>query len=83
MKTNEEFLNLEGYANDLLMVNENETMKCTRLIHFDDDLLSSVSDNVNEEIVDVCITSTNMYGEHPLFDKLLNKKINITVKILD
>lgn len=81
MTTNDTFLTLEGNVNDLLMVNEMHSMKCTRLIHFNEDNLNNNA--LNEEIVDVCITSTNMYGEHPLFDKLLGKKIRITVDILE
>lgn len=72
------FLELEGNANDLLMVNGDNSMKCTRLIKLDPTSLE-----IDEEIVDLCITSTNMSGEHPLFDKLLDKKIKITVEIVD
>lgn len=70
------FLELEGNANDLLMVNNDKTMKCTRLIW-----LNPESMNPEDEVVDVCVTSTNMNGEHPLFDKLLGKKIKIKVTI--
>lgn len=73
---NELFLELEGKADDLLMVNGDNSMKCTRLIRLD-----STSMDENEEIIDLCITSTNMNGEHPMFDKLLGKKIKISVYI--
>lgn len=72
------FLQLEGNANDLLMVNSDNSMKCTRLIKLDPTVTE-----INEEIVDICITSTNMNSEHPLFDKILNKKIKITVEVID
>ena len=79
MNNNENvFLELEGNADDLLMVNNDESMKCTRLIKLD-----PTSREINEEIVDICITSTNMNGEHPLFDKLLGRKIKIRVEFLD
>ena len=72
------FLELEGNTDDLLMVNGNNSMKCTRLIW-----LNPESFNPEDEVVDLCITSTNISGEHPLFDKLLGKKIKITVTIED
>lgn len=72
------FLELEGKTNDLLMVNNNNSMKSTRLIRLD-----PTSREIDEEIVDLAITSTNMNGEHPLFDELIDKKIKISVEILD
>lgn len=72
------FLELEGNTDDLLMVNGDNSMKCTRLIW-----LNPESFNPEDEVVDLCITSTNISGEHPLFDKLLGKKIKITVTIED
>lgn len=79
MNNNEQiYLELEGNTNDLLMVNNDNSMKCTRLINLDENT------KLDEEIVDLCITSTNMNNyEHPIFDKLLDKKIRITVTILD
>lgn len=68
------FLELTGNANDLLMVNHDNTMRCTRLIW-----LNPESEDPEDEVVDLCITSTNMSGEHPLFDKLLGKNIKIKV----
>lgn len=75
---NKIFLELEGKTNDLLMVNDSNTMKSTRLIKLD-----PTSTEINEEIVDLAITSTNMNGEHPLFDEILDKKIRIKVEVLD
>lgn len=72
------FLELKGNANDLLMVNGDNSMKCTRLLW-----LNPKSYNPEDEVVDLCITSTNLSGEHPLFDKILGKKIKITVTIED
>lgn len=79
MNNNEQiYLELEGNTNDLLMTNYDNSMKCTRLIRLDENT------KMDEEIVDLCITSTNVGSfEHPFFDELLNKKIRITVTILD
>lgn len=73
-----DFLTMEGNADDLLMVNADNSMKCTRLIKLDPE-----SREENEEIIDICVTSTNMNGEHPMFDKLLGKKIRMTIEILE
>ena len=49
-----EFLVLEGYTNDLLMVNPSGSMKMTRLIKLDPN-----NKELDEEIVDIAVTSTN------------------------
>lgn len=74
----EQFLTLEGNTDDLLMVNSDNSMKATRLIRLD-----PKSSEINEEIIDLAITSTNMNGNHSLFDKILGKKIKISVDIID
>lgn len=74
----EQFLTLEGNTDDLLMINSDNSMKATRLIRLD-----PKSSEINEEIIDLAITSTNMNGEHPMFDKILGKKIKISVDIID
>lgn len=72
-------LELEGNADDLLMVNGDNTMKCTRLIW-----LNPETYNPEDEVVDLCITSTNVTkAEHPLFDKILGKKIKMTISVID
>lgn len=73
-----EFLVLEGYTNDLLMVNGTNSMKMTRLVDLDPD-----SKEYDEEIIDIAVTSTNEYGNHPKFDTLLGKKIRLKIEILD
>lgn len=73
-----EFLVLEGYTNDLLMVNPSGSMKMTRLIKLDPN-----NKELDEEIVDIAVTSTNEYRTHPLFDELLGKKIRLKVEILE
>lgn len=74
----EKILELEGNANDLLMINNEETMYSTRLIHFDAD-----SKEENEEVIDITVTSTNMGGEHPIFEKIIGKKIRLTLETLE
>lgn len=73
------YIVLEGNTNDLLLINGDSSLKTTRLIQLD----NRPVDEYNEEIVDIAITSTSMRKNHPIFDKLLNKKIKITVDILD
>lgn len=72
------FLQLEGNTNELLLVNNDNSMRCTRLIDLDTN-----SKDYDEEIVDICITSTNIYGNHKRFNELLDKKIKITVEIVE
>lgn len=74
---NEKFLELEGYANDLLMVDGKQGMKSTRLLWFEN------LEKEDSEIIDVCITSTNCQGENGKFDELLDKRIKVTVEIID
>ena len=78
MNNDKIFLELTGNADDLLMVSDANMMKCTRLIKLPDSM------DINEEVIDVCITSTNPgKGEFPVFDKLLGRKIKITVEFED
>lgn len=72
------FLQLEGRTDDLLMVNGDNSMKCTRLINLEPNIKPE-----EDEIIDICVTSTNMYKEHPNFDKLIGKKIRLTVETLE
>ena len=72
------FLQLEGNANDLLAINNDNSMRCTRLIQLEPDIKPE-----EDEILDICITSTNVYGDHPRFNKLLGKKIRTTIEIID
>lgn len=75
------FLKLEGKADELLLVNADNTMRCTRLIELGD--IEPGMDIENNEIIDICITSTNMAKEHPKFDELLGKNMRITVETFD
>ena len=75
---NDVFLQLEGYSDDLLMVNNDNSMKCTRLLRLEPDIKPD-----EDEILDICLTSTNVFGEHPKFDKIICKKIRMTIEILN
>ena len=75
---NDVFLQLEGYSDDLLMVNNDNSMKCTRLLRLEPDIKPD-----EDEILDICITSNNVFGEHPKFDKIIGKKIRMTIEILN
>ena len=70
-------LEVTGKANDLLTVNGEETVKGTRFFVLKDD-----TDPENEEVLDIAITSSNFGADrnHPMFDKLLGKKLKVTVE---
>jgi hypothetical protein len=69
---------VEGYTNDLLQISNSGEMKQTRLFY-----LLPESMEENQETLDLCITSTNPFQSFPIFDKLLDKKIRITVDIIE
>lgn len=73
----ENFFTLEGNVDDLLMSNTDNSIMATRLV-----MLDSCASPEDEEIVDVSIMSSNKYGWHPFFDKLLGKRIRVSVDIL-
>jgi hypothetical protein len=75
---NKNVISVEGYANDLLEINNSGEMKQTRLFYLLPDNLEE-----NQETLDLTITSTNPYHSFPIFDKLLGKKIKISVDIID
>ena len=68
----------EGYADDLYEISHNGEMKQTRLFYLLPDNLEE-----NQETLDLVITSTNPYHSFPIFDKLLGKKIRISVDIIE
>lgn len=74
----ENLLSVEGQADDLFEVSNNGDMKQTRLFYVIPENLEE-----NQETIDLCITSTNPYHEFPIFNKLLGKKIRISVDIID
>jgi len=74
----EKVIEVEGNTNDLLQVSENGEMKQTRLFYLLPEDLEE-----NKETLDITITSTNPYKSFPVFEQLLNKKIKVTVEIID
>lgn len=72
-------INVEGYTNDLLSISENGEMRETRLFY----LIPENIDEENLETLDLSITSTNPFKSFPIFDQLVNKKIRISVDIID
>lgn len=76
--SNEKVIIVEGETNDLLEISNSGEMKQTRLFYLLPDNLEG-----NDETLDLTITSTNPYKTFPIFDKLLDKKIKITVEIIE
>ena len=72
------FLQLEGNADDLLMINGDGSMKCTRLISLEPNIKPE-----EDEIIDICVTSTNVFQDHSKFNKLIGKKIRLTIETLE
>ena len=71
-------ITVEGYTNDLYSVNRNGDMKQTRLFY-----LIPEDMNGDSETIDLCITSTNPNKTFPIFDEMLDKKIKISVEIIE
>lgn len=78
MAKEERFIELVGDTSQFMIGNSDSTVKCTRLVDIDPN-----ETNVDRELIDICITSTSMRGDHKIFNKLIGKKIRITVDILD
>lgn len=68
-------LKLTGNTNDLLSVSENDELKITRLFKDDEDLETT---SVSLELV-----SNDTTKEHKFFNQLLNKKIEITLRVIE
>lgn len=77
---NKELITFEGKTDDLLTVSQDDTieMKNTRLLYFGDDKM-----NEDSEILDILITSTNIKGKHPIFDKMIGKEIKVIIELVD
>ena len=71
-------ITVEGYTNDLYSVNRNGDMKQTKLFY-----LIPEDMNGDSETIDLCITSTNPNKAFPIFDEMLDKKIKISVEIIE
>lgn len=68
---------VEGNASDLLEIGQNGEMKQTRLFY-----LLPEDEGEDCETIDITITSTNPSGKFPIFDRLLGKKIKISVDLV-
>ena len=68
-------LQIEGNADDLLTVTPDGKYKSTRLIDMKEDA-------ENGEICDLSFTSTSMNKEFNTFDKIIGKKIRITLEYI-
>jgi hypothetical protein len=71
-------ITVTGDANELYTVSQNGEMKQTRLFYLMPEDLDG-----NSETIDISITSTNPFVSFPIFDKMLGKKIRISVDIID
>lgn len=78
MENTNVILQLEGNTNDLFQVSKENTMKRTSLVYF-----NPISTEIGEEVITVSIDSTNDALTFPIFDKLIDKKIKITVEVVD
>ena len=78
METKNVVLQTEGYTNDLLQITKANNMKRTSFVYF-----NPQSKEIGEEVITLSIDSTNETLTFPIFDKLIGKKIRITVEVLD
>lgn len=78
METNNVIFQVEGNTNELLQVSAANTMKRTRFIYF-----NPQSTEIGEEVITVSIDSTNEALTFPIFDKMIGKKIRVTVETID
>lgn len=71
-------LQLEGYANDLLTIENEHNFKQTRLVVLDD------KNPETDETIDIAITSVDPTRNHPFFNnEIENKRIGITVEVFE
>lgn len=78
MENKNVILQVEGYTNDLLQVAPANTMKRTSLV-----LINPQSREIGDEVITVCIDSTNEAMTFPIFDSMVGKKIRVTVETID
>ena len=69
-------LSFEGNTDDLLMISDENGYKSTRLVDI-------THDNAYEEVIDVCIASTDKSGKFEKFNQLMGNKIKVTIEIID
>lgn len=75
---NNKVFSIEGHTNDLLQVSEAHNMKRTSLVYF-----NPISKEIGDEIITVSIDSENEALTFPIFDKMVNKKIRITIETVE
>ena len=78
METKNVVLQTEGYTNDHIQITKANNMKRTSFVYF-----NPQSKEIGEEVITLSIDSTNETLTFPIFDKLIGKKIRITVEVLD
>ena len=78
METKNVVLQTEGYTNYLIHVSNANNIKRTSFVYF-----NPQSKEIGEEVITLSIDSTNETLTFPIFDKLIGKKIRITVEVLD
>lgn len=78
MENKNVILSVEGNTNDLLQVSAANTMKRTSLVYF-----NQLSRDIGEEVITLSIDSSNEALTFPIFDKIIDKKIRITVEVVD
>lgn len=71
-------LQVEGNTNDLLQVSRANNMKRTSFVYF-----NPQSEEIGEEVITVCVDSTNEALTFPIFDQMIGKKIRITIETVD
>jgi len=64
-------IEFRGLTNELLHCNDDGTIKSTEIYNMN---------GKNPEILSITITSVNLEGEHQIFDMLLNKELEISVR---
>lgn len=69
---------VEGEADELFQVSKAHNMKRTSLVYF-----NPQPDAIGEEVITVSIDSTNESLTFPIFDKMLGKKIRVTVETFE
>lgn len=71
-------MQIEGFTDDLLEISGDKALVGTRLFYnIDPDT------DVDDEIVDIHIVSSNETGEHPIFDQMRGKQIRVTIEIIE
>lgn len=75
-KKMKKILECEGFANDLLDVSPDGTIKSANIVYLGPDPME-----IESEIFHISITSSAMNGEHKIFDELLGKNVKVTIEI--